>query len=87
MGSSPTRPTKFEVYVDIHDQKTKELLDPILAVFGGEDGGVAFTKLRHGFLPDILRKAEEGSYAEHNLAVMVSQFSRLCEVMLNHRYS
>jgi hypothetical protein len=33
------------------DQKAQELLQPILDVFTGTDGGVAFSILRHSALP------------------------------------
>jgi hypothetical protein len=57
-------------------------IEPILNVFGGADGGVAFAKLRHHFLPDMY--ALEGADAKR-LVVMVKQFSKLCELMLEKR--
>lgn len=61
-----------------------KLLDPILSVFGGEDGGVAFAKLRHQFLPEILDKAGT-SVTVDEFILMVHRFSGLCEQMLKGR--
>ena len=62
-------------------EEARKLLDPILDVFGGADGGVAFSKLRHSFLPDALSKAGESNTTDQFLR-MVGQFSKLCEIML-----
>ncbi len=43
------------------DKEAKELLDPILNLFGGTDGGVGFALLRHQFLPLVL---ESGQYPD-----------------------
>jgi len=56
-------------------------LDPILNVFGGADGGVAFAKLRHSLLPSIYAK-ENKTQTEEAFVLMVKQFSRLCKEML-----
>ena len=69
------------------NNKTDEVttdLDPILNVFGGADGGVAFAKLRHEFLPAMYAK-ENKTQTEEDLIMMVKQFSRLCKYMLNGR--
>ena len=66
---------------DAAKAEAKELLSPILDVFGGSDGGVAFSRLQHGFLPAALDAAPTNqSTAE--LVKMVRQFSRLCDLAL-----
>jgi len=60
------------------DKEAKELLDPILNLFGAADGGVAFTLLRHQFLPSVL---ESGQYPD-----TVDSFkivSEICRRILN----
>jgi hypothetical protein len=57
-------------------------IDPILNVFGGADGGVAFAKLRHHFLPKIYEK-EHKTKTEEDFIKMVKQFSNLCKLMLD----
>lgn len=66
------------------DEEVVDLLDPMLDVFGGADGGVAFAKLRHGFLTGLIEKRSLGTATELELSVltMVGQFSRLCKEML-----
>jgi hypothetical protein len=65
--------------MDTEDQ-AKQLLDPILSLFAGEDGGVSFAKLRHDFLPDMLSK--EGTSPEvDEFLLMVRRFSRLCTLL------
>lgn len=56
-------------------------LSPILDVFGGADGGVAYVKLQHHFLTAIYAKPDP-SPLEIDLMVMVKKFSKLCEFML-----
>lgn len=57
-----------------------ELLQPILDVFSGVDGGVAFARLRHSFLPDMLAaQAEDPTAVE--FVLMVRRFSKLCLIM------
>lgn len=63
------------------DKEVKRLLDPILDVFGGVDGGVSFAKLRHEFLPMIFeRNRQTGKHDDFIL--MINQFSKLCGEML-----
>ena len=64
--------------------EAQRLLQPVLDVFGAADGGVAFTKLRHGFLPDIIKKHDENpTQTSEDFLRMVEQFSRLCQLMLD----
>lgn len=67
--------------MNVMEKSAEELLDPILDVFGGGDGGVGFAKLRHGFLPSLINKADRTNL-EESVLTMVTQFSRLCEEML-----
>ena len=62
-------------------EQSRELLQPILDVMGGADGGVAFSRLRHEFLPDMLAKAESGDALAQEFVLMVRRFSKLCEVL------
>jgi hypothetical protein len=62
-------------------KSVEELIDPILNVFGGADGGIGFAKLRHDFLPSLVNKADRTNL-EESVLTMVTQFSRLCEEML-----
>lgn len=65
-----------------HRKKASELLIPMLDVFGGADGGGAFVKLQHKFLPDILEMAENGEPTAQAAVLMVERFSKLCAEML-----
>jgi hypothetical protein len=65
-------------------EEAQRLLQPMLDLFGGADGGVAFAKLRHGFLPDIIRvHTEKSTQTSEDFLRMVEQFSRLCQLMLD----
>ncbi len=69
-----------------YHERAKVLLDPILDVIGGSDGGVAFTKLRHQFIPDILRMSNEThSQAATDMVTSIERFSKLCNIMLESR--
>jgi hypothetical protein len=63
--------------------EARELLDPILSVFAAEDGGIAFAKLRHNFLPEMIDKesSEKVNESVARFMTMVRQFSKLCELM------
>lgn len=63
------------------EKSVEELIDPILDVFGGADGGIGFVKLRHGFLPNLVDKTNR-TELEESVLTMVKQFSKLCEEML-----
>lgn len=65
-----------------HADRAGELLQPILEVMGGTDGGVAFARLRHSFLPSMLEAAEKGAPLTVEFVTMVTQFSKLCSTML-----
>lgn len=64
------------------EDQVRELLIPILNVFGGADGGVAYARLQHDFLRGLYAK-EDPSELEQQLKDVVQKFSRLCQVMLD----
>lgn len=65
--------------------EVKTDLDPILNLFGGADGGGAFAELRHSFLPDMYSLNELNDPDAKRLVLMVKQFSKLCQLMLDKR--
>jgi hypothetical protein len=66
----------------IPDAEAVKDIDPILALFGAEDGGVAFAKLRFGFLPELYSK-EGKTPSEEAFVEMFKRFSRFCQMMLD----
>ncbi len=74
MSSSPSDP----------HQEAGDLLQPILDVFGGADGGPAFARLRHSFLPDML-KTQDDNVTAAEFILMVRRFSKLCQIMLQQK--
>ncbi len=65
-----------------HAEQSRELLQPILDLMGGADGGVGFSKLRHDFLPEMLARTEAGEQLPAELVLMVTRFSVLCKTMM-----
>lgn len=65
-----------------HNEQSKELLQPILDLMSGTDGGAGFAKLRHEFLPEMLAKAEANDPLPAEFILMVTRFSRLCKLMM-----
>ena len=65
-----------------HEARARELMQPIVDVMTGADGGVAFSRLYHGFLPDILEKADAGDPLATEFILMVTRFSTLCKTMM-----
>ena len=64
-----------------YEVEAKKILDPILDVFGGADGGIALSKLRHSMLPSMLEKFEDDKAAAEFVRA-VEKFSFLCDVLL-----
>lgn len=63
---------------DAHRAAAKRLLDPILDVMGGADGGIAFSKLRHMILPAALAQMPD-----HESIRAIEIVSILCQRLLN----
>lgn len=63
-------------------EQSKELLQPILDLMGGADGGVGFAKLRHDFLPEMLARSEAGESLPAEFVLMVTRFSTLCKTLM-----
>lgn len=64
------------------NQQAKELLDPIMDLMSGADGGVGFAKLRHDFLPAMLEKSATGGALEAELVLVVTRMSVLCKTLM-----
>lgn len=60
----------------------KQIVDPILSVFGCEDGGIAFARLSKSVLPEMIERAKNGDAKAAEFVRMVTQFSNLCTFML-----
>lgn len=60
----------------------QKLLDPVLQVFGGNDGGAAFSRLRHVFTPQLLAKPNK-TELEESVVVMMTQYAKLCQLALD----
>lgn len=56
----------------------------MLDLFGGADGGPAFARLRHSFLPDML-KTQDDNMTAAEFILMVRRFSKLCQIMLDQK--
>lgn len=59
-------------------------LQPILDVFSGADGGAAFSRIRHAFIPEIYCK-EQNTDLEKQFIQVVKQFSRFCQAALDNQ--
>lgn len=61
-----------------------EVLQPMLDLFSGADGGVGFSNLRHNFVPEMLQRRGEGGQVDEFIK-MLYQMSRLCELMMEKK--
>jgi hypothetical protein len=59
---------------------SKEILDPILVVFSGEDGGVAYANLFHRLMPDMIEKAKTNDRMEE-IVKSFETVSKLCKLI------
>lgn len=60
----------------------KEILDPMLDLFSGADGGVAFARLQHEVLPGLIQLAEANNPVAKQKLELIQQFSKLCKICL-----
>ena len=74
---------KSQLHQTAIEKQSLELMKPMLDVFSGIDGGAAFIKLQHSFLPQMLSKAGDPQVDE--FLKMISQFNRLCKMLLNEK--
>lgn len=63
-------------------EQSQALLQPIMDLMTGADGGVGFSRLCHSFLPEMLEKTAAGGKLEAELVMMVTRMSVLCQTML-----
>jgi hypothetical protein len=61
--------------------EVRKLLDPMLYVFSGEDGGASFVKMR-GILKEFYEEKNDNEMFAQ-VITMVQQFSRLCNECKN----
>jgi hypothetical protein len=66
--------------LSVSEQKTRELIQPMLDLFGGADGGVGFVRMR-AFINDIIEKTDKSALESHFLSDL-ERMSRLCEGMM-----
>jgi len=62
-----------------NDKEIQEDVQPILDMFTGVDGGVAFAKFRHKFLPDVY--AQNTPQAQE-FKLMMKRMAHLSKIML-----
>lgn len=67
------------------NEKAVAVLDPILDVFGGADGGIAFAALRHRLMPRLYLETTSPREEDVRLIALVEQFSRLCKLALENK--
>jgi hypothetical protein len=65
-------------------EEAGDLLQPMLDLFGGAEGGVAFARLRHSFLPDMLAQRGTNQNVDEFLA-SVERMNRLCRLMMGEK--
>lgn len=58
--------------------KAKEIIDPALSAFGGEDGGVGFFHIKNN-LTKCIERAEEGDATAQNLLEQFQRMNRLVQ--------
>lgn len=74
---------------DKQQDKAKALLQPLLDLFSGADGGIAFARLRHDILPEFIRQAEEegtkSGVAAAEIVTIFKQMSALSQAILDKK--
>lgn len=61
------------------DNIAREYVQNILDVFTGADGGMAFVKLRHVYLPAMIKDRDQFS----DMLVAIEKLNKLCGKLLN----
>lgn len=63
------------------DPEVQKAFQTILSVFGGEDGGLSFTRLSQ-MIVDMDNQSKNGDVHAKKILDIVKQFGRLCELNL-----
>jgi hypothetical protein len=62
----------------------KEIIQPLLDVIGGVDGGVAFTRLQFSLMPHIIARANIGDAKGVEALEAFEVVSNLCSALLKN---
>lgn len=63
-------------------RNSKEIIDPILDVMGGVDGGVAFAQLHHSLMPELIKAAAEGNEKAISIVKAFELVGQVCKLLL-----
>ena len=71
--------------MDNYEKEAIVLLNPIMDLFSGADGGVAYSRMRHGFVPKMIEKLSDGycTDAEYAAIDALTKTSKLCQAILD----
>lgn len=68
------------------EDEIRAVLQPMLDVFTGTDGGGGFIRFQHGIIPQLNELAKSntaGSARGHKMLDAIAEVSRLCTIALN----
>lgn len=63
-------------------KNAKDILNPILNLMGGTDGGVGFAELQHAHLPEFIKLAEAGNAQAIEAVKAFELVSKFCTYLL-----
>lgn len=66
-----------------NNTEAHDLLQPLVDLFSGADGGLAFTRMRHEFVPHVLERAAAGDEGAIKMLQYITIMSRLATTMLH----
>lgn len=72
----------MQTCLEHEDKISKELIQPILDVMSGADGGIAFAKLRFSLLPHIVARADVNDQKGIEALKAFEIVSNLCKSLL-----
>ena len=66
--------------VTIDDKQVMEIVQPMLDMFSGTDGGIGFVKFRHHLMPLLVERVYSNTctYQERDLLTKIIAVSNLC---------
>jgi hypothetical protein len=67
------------------EEEIQAILQPMLDVFTGDDGGAGFLRFKHAIIPqlnELAKSSSSGSVRGHKMLDAIAEVSRLCSIAL-----
>lgn len=67
------------------DEQIQQMLQPIMDLFTGTDGGIAYVKLRHSLLPHVWSEVSRPNMTSIEFLEAWDKVSETCKILLERQ--